>query len=91
MDQPTKMKLKKGDTVVVIAGKDKGKTGEILKVSPTTNRVLVAGVNVIKKATKPNQQTGQEGGIVSKEAPIHASNVMFFDAKAGKGSRKRVQ
>ena len=91
MDQPTKMKLKKGDTVLVIAGKDKGKTGQILKVSPTTNRVLVAGVNVIKKATKPNQQTGQEGGIVSKEAPIHASNVMFFDAKTAKGSRKRVE
>ena len=91
MDQPTKMKLTKGDTVVVIAGKDKGKTGQILKVSPTTNRVLVAGVNVIKKATKPNQQTGQEGGIGSKEAPIHASNVMFFDAKTAKGSRKRVE
>lgn len=90
MDKPTKMKLKKGDTVVVIAGKDKGKTGQILKVSPSTNKVLVAGINVIKKATKPNQQTGQEGGIISKEAPIHASNVMFFDAAAGKGSRKRV-
>ena len=91
MDQPTKMKLKKGDTVVVIAGKDKGKTGQILKVSPTTNRVLVAGVNVIKKATKPNQQTGQEGGIVTKEASIHASNVMFFDTKTAKGTRKRTE
>lgn len=90
MDKPTKMKLKKGDTVVVITGKDKGKTGQILKVSPTTNRVLVAGINIIKKATKPNQQTGQEGGIISKEASIHASNVMFFDAKTAKGSRKRV-
>ncbi len=90
MEKTTKMKLKKGDTVVVIAGKDKGKTGEILKVSPSTNRVLVAGVNLIKKAVKPNQQTGQEGGIISKEAPIHASNVMFFDAKTAKGSRKRV-
>jgi large subunit ribosomal protein L24 len=87
--KPTKMKLKKGDSVIVIAGKDKGKTGEIQKVSPTTNKVLVAGVNIIKKATKPNPQTGQEGGIISKEAPIHASNVMFFDAKSGKGTRKR--
>ena len=87
--KPTKMKLKKGDSVIVIAGKDKGKTGEIQKVSPTTNKVVVAGINIIKKATKPNPQTGTEGGIVSKEAPIHAYNVMFFDAKSGKGSRKR--
>ena len=91
MDKPTKMKLKKGDSVVVIAGKDKGKTGQILKVSPTNNRVLVAGINVIKKATKPNQQTGQEGGIVTKEASIHASNVMFFDTKTAKGTRKRPE
>lgn len=91
MDKPTKMKLKKGDDVVVIAGKDKGKTGKILKVSPTTNKVLVSGVNIIKKATKPNQQTGQEGGIISKEAPIHASNVMFFDTTTAKGTRKRPQ
>jgi large subunit ribosomal protein L24 len=91
MDKPTKMKLKKGDTVVVIAGKDKGKTGQILKVSPTSNRVLVAGINIIKKATKPNQQTGQEGGIIAKEASIHASNVMYFDAATAKGTRKRPE
>lgn len=91
MDKPTKMKLKKGDDVVVIAGKDKGKTGKILKVSPSTNKVLVAGVNVVKKATKPNQQTGQEGGIIAKEAPIHASNVMFFDTAKAKGTRKRPE
>ena len=85
----TKMKLKKGDQVVVIAGSDKGKTGTITKVSPSTNRVVVAGVNVIKKATKPNPQTGEGGGIVEKEASIHASNVMLLDAKTGKGTRKR--
>ena len=85
----TKMKLKKGDQVVVIAGKEKGKTGTITKVSPSTNRVIVAGLNVIKKATKPNPQTGEGGGIVEKEAPIHASNVMLLDAKTGKGTRKR--
>ena len=89
MDKPTKMKFKKGDSVLVITGKDKGKTGQIQKVSPSTNSVLVAGINIIKKATKPNPQTGQEGGIITKEAPIHASNVMFLDAKTGKGSRKR--
>lgn len=85
----TKMKLKKGDQVVVIAGKEKGKTGTITKVSPSTNRVTVAGLNVTKKATKPNPQTGEGGGIVEKEAPIHASNVMLLDAKTGKGTRKR--
>ena len=84
-----KMKLKKGDQVVVIAGKEKGKTGTITKVSPSTNRVVVAGLNVIKKATKPNPQTGEGGGIQEKEASIHASNVMLLDAKTGKGIRKR--
>jgi large subunit ribosomal protein L24 len=86
----TKMKLKKGDQVVVIAGKDKGKSGAVTKVSPATNSVLVAGINLIKKATKPNQQTGEGGGIIEKEAPIHASNVMLLDAKTGKGTRKRT-
>ena len=91
MDAPIKMKLKKGDQVVVIAGKDKGKTGTITKVSPSTNKVVVAGINVIKKATKPNPQTGEGGGLIEKEAPIHASNVMFLDPATGKGTRKRPQ
>ncbi len=91
METATKMKLKKGDQVVVIAGKDKGKTGTITKVSPTTNKVVVAGINVIKKATKPNPQTGEGGGLIEKEAPIHASNVMFLDPATGKGTRKRPQ
>jgi len=85
------MKLKKGDQVVVIAGKDKGKTGSITKVSPATNRVVVAGINMMKKATKPDQQTGEGGGILEKEAPIHASNVMMLDPKTGKGTRKRPE
>ncbi len=85
------MKLKKGDQVVIIAGKDKGKTGSITKVSPATNRVVVAGLNMMKKATKPDQQTGEGGGILEKEAPIHASNVMMLDPKTGKGTRKRPQ
>ena len=84
-----KMKLKKGDQVVIIAGKEKGKTGTVTKVSPTTNRVVVAGLNMIKKATKPNPQTSEGGGILQKEAPIHASNVMLLDAKTGKGTRHR--
>jgi large subunit ribosomal protein L24 len=90
METPTKMKLKKGDQVVVITGKDKGKTGTVTKVSPANNRVIVAGVHVIKKATKPNPQTGEGGGIIEKEASVHASNVMLLDPKTGKGTRKRV-
>ena len=89
MEKPVKMKLKKGDTIVVIAGKEKGKQGEIAKVSPATNKVVVTGLNMVKKAVKPNQQTGEGGGIKSKEAPIHASNVMLVDPKTQKPTRKR--
>ena len=91
MDKPVKMKLKKGDEVVVIAGKDKGKRGQVAKVSPATNRVVVTGVNMIKKATKPNQQTGEGGGIIQKEAPLHASNVSLVDPKTQKATRKRSE
>jgi len=91
MDKPTKMKLKKGDEVVVIAGKEKGKRGQIAKVQPATNKVVVAGLNMIKKATKPNQQTGEGGGIITKEAPIHASNVMLIDPTTQKPTRKRAE
>lgn len=90
METITKMKLKKGDQVVIIAGKEKGKTGTVSKVSPSTNRVVVTGLNMIKKATKPDPQSGEGGGIQEKEAPIHASNVMLLDPKTGKGTRKRA-
>jgi large subunit ribosomal protein L24 len=90
MDKPTKMKLKKGDEVVVIAGKEKGKRGQIAKVQPATNKVIVTGMNLVKKATKPNQQTGEGGGLISKEAPIHASNVMLIDPTTQKPTRKRA-
>ena len=73
--------LKKGDLVVVIAGKDRGKTGRILQMLPVKNAVLVEKVNMIKRHTKP--QKDKEGGIVEKEAPIHASNVMFYDRDKG--------
>lgn len=89
MDTPIKMKLKKGDEVLVITGKDKGKRGQVAKVIPSTNRVVVTGVNLVKKTMKPNPQTGAEGGIVTKEASIHASNVMLVGAD-GKPTRKRV-
>jgi large subunit ribosomal protein L24 len=88
MANTTKMKLKKGDEVQVIAGKDKGKRGQITKVSPATNRVVVADVNLVKKATKPNPQTGEGGGIIAKEGSIHASNVMRVDPATQKPVRK---
>lgn len=82
----TKLSVKKGDKVVVIAGKDKAKTGEILQVLPAEQRVIVAGVNVVKRHTKPNMQN-PEGGIVEQEAPIHVSNVQAADPKTGEPTR----
>ena len=84
------MRVKKGDTVVVIAGKDKGKKGTVVKVMPKTNRVIVEGVNVITKHQKPNAINPQ-GGIVNKEASIHISNVMPRDPETGKGTRVRFE
>lgn len=80
------MHVKKGDTVKVISGKDKGKTGVVLTALPKKDRVLVEGVNIIKKHTKPNQANPQ-GGIVSQEAAIHVSNVMLLDPKSGEPTR----
>lgn len=75
------MKIRVGDTVVVIAGKDKGKTGEVLQVLAKEERVIVEGVNMVTKHVKPSQ-ADPEGGIVNKEAPIHVSNVTFYDSKS---------
>ncbi|MBE3595363.1 MAG: 50S ribosomal protein L24 [Candidatus Carbobacillus altaicus] len=80
------MHVKKGDQVMVIAGKDKGKRGRVLAVYPKKERVLVEGINFIKRHTKPNQQNPQ-GGIITKEAPIHVSNVMPIDPKTGRPTR----
>ena len=84
------MRVKKGDTVVVIAGKDKGKKGTVTKVFTKTNKVLVEGVNVITKHQKPTAVNPQ-GGIITKEAPIHISNVMPVDPETGKGTRVRFE
>ena len=84
------MRVKKGDTVVVIAGKDKGKKGTVTKVFTKANRVLVEGVNVITKHQKPTAMNPQ-GGIVNKEASIHISNVMPLDPETGKGTRVRFE
>ena len=86
-------KIKKGDTVKVIAGKDKGKEGEVLRSVPESGRVVVEKVNMIKKAMRPTQQNPQ-GGITTKEAPIHVSNVMLVcpNCKAAtRVTRKRVE
>lgn len=80
------MHVKKGDKVVVISGKDKGKQGTILAAYPKKNRVLVEGVNIVKKHSKPSQANPQ-GGILSLEAAIHVSNVMPIDPKTGKPTR----
>mgnify|MGYP001484217625 FL=1 len=80
------MHVKKGDKVQVITGKDKGKQGVILKVLPKQNRVIVEGVNIIKKHAKPSQANPQ-GGIIEMEAPIHASNVMPLDPETKEPTR----
>ncbi|MCM3715674.1 MULTISPECIES: 50S ribosomal protein L24 [Halalkalibacter] len=80
------MHVKKGDTVKVISGKDKGKQGVILEAFPKKNRVLVEGVNIVKKHAKPSQDNPQ-GGILNQEAPIHSSNVMPIDPKSGEPTR----
>jgi large subunit ribosomal protein L24 len=80
------MHIKKGDTVVVVSGKDKGKKGKVLKVHPKMNRVIVEGVNMISKHQKPNAKM-QQAGIIHQEGTIHASNVMLWDAKANAPTR----
>ena len=78
-------KISKGDKVVVLAGRDKGKTGEVTSVNPTEGRAIVAGVNLVKRHTRQTAQT--EGGILSKEAPIDLSNLAIADPKSGKPTR----
>jgi large subunit ribosomal protein L24 len=80
-----KLKLKKGDKVIVVAGKNKGNTGEIIKVYPSKSRVMVRGINIVKRHTKPTQNNA--GGIVEKEGTIHISNIAYLDEKENKPSR----
>ena len=80
-----KFRLRKGDDVVVISGRDKGKTGSILRVIRSEDRVIVDGINMVKRHTRPSQ--AQPGGIVNKEAPIHISNVALADPKDGSATR----
>ena len=81
------MKIKKGDQILVIAGRDKGKRGRVTEVIKSKDRVLVEGIGIIKKATRPNPSAGIQGGIIEKEAPIHASNVMLIEPGTGNPTR----
>ena len=85
-----KFKIKKNDTVVVLAGEDKGKTGKLLKVLTEKQRVLVEGVNIISKSAKPSAKNPQ-GGFEKVEAPIHISNVSLIDPKSGKPTRIAIK
>jgi len=78
-------KIKKGDKVIVLTGRDKGKTGDVLSINPEDNRAVVQGVNLVKRHTRATQTA--EGGILTKEAPIHLSNLAFVDPKENKATR----
>lgn len=85
--QPRKMKIKKGDTVKVIAGKDKGREGEVLKVMPRKGKVLVHDANIMKKAVRPHPQKNPQGGIVEMPAPLDASNVVLICPRCSKAAK----
>ena len=82
-------RIRKGDQVVVITGKNKGQKGEIVRVAG--DKVVVSNINLVKRHTKPNPQANQPGGIIEREAPIHISNVMVFNPAAGKGDRVGIK
>lgn len=86
-----KIKIKKGDAVIVIAGKDAGKTGEVKKVIPEKSKVIVEGINLVKKHQKPNPQKNIAGGIISKEAGLHVSNVAIFNHQTKKADKVGYQ
>ena len=85
-----KFNIKKNDTVIVLAGEDKGKTGKVLKVLVKENRAIVEGVNIVSKSAKPSAKHPQ-GGIIKQEAPIHISNLSLIDPKSGKPTRIAVK
>lgn len=84
-------KIRKGDEVIVIAGKDKGKRGTVLSLVDSGEKLLVDGINVAKKHVKANPNAGERGGVVSKNMPIHRSNVMVYDPTGKKGSRVGIR
>jgi large subunit ribosomal protein L24 len=89
-------RIKKGDEVIVISGKDRGKRGTVLRVEPRRNRLYVEGLNIIKRHQRPRQVAGaqraeQVGGVIEKEGPIHISNVMLADPQDGRPTRIRIE
>jgi large subunit ribosomal protein L24 len=90
------LRIKAGDEVIVIAGKDRGKRGKVLRADPSRDRVYIEGLNILKRHQKPQQVAGaqraeQVGGVIEKEGPIHASNVMLVDPKDGKPTRIGIE
>jgi large subunit ribosomal protein L24 len=90
------LKIHSGDQVKVIAGKDRGKSGRVLRVEPKKERLYVEGLNMVKRHTRPSQVAGaqttaQLGGVISREGPIHVSNVMLIDPKGGQPTRVRIE
>ena len=88
---PDSYHIKKGDTVMVIAGKDSGKTGIVKVVQRKTGKAIVEGLNLVKKAVRPNPMLGDRGGIVAREAPIYVSKLMVYDLKSNKATRTRME
>ena len=86
----SKLHIKKDDTVIVLAGEDKGKTGKVLKVLVDKNRAIVEGINIVSKSAKPSAKNPQ-GGIVKQEAPIHISNLSLVDPKTGEPTRVAIK
>lgn len=84
-------KIKKGDEVIVITGKDKGRRGQVIRVLAADNKVVVQNVNIAKRHTKPNPGRGEGGGIVEKEMPIDVSNIAIYNASTGKGDRVGIR
>ena len=84
------VKIRRDDEVIVVSGKDRGKTGKVLRVDPKKSRVYVEGLNIVKRHQRPNAATGAGGGVISREGPIHISNVMLIDPKDKKRTRVGV-
>ena len=86
----SRLKIRRDDQVIVISGKDRGKTGKVLRVDPKAERVFVEGLNIVKRHSKPRPGTTEPGGVVEKEGPIHISNVMLLDPQDNKPTRVAI-
>ncbi len=84
-------KIRKGDEVIVTTGRDKGRRGQVLSVSPDGQKLLVEGINTVKKSVKANPNTGEQGGIIIKSMPIHRSNVMLYNPATQEGSKVSIK